>query len=383
MAKILYLYAQPHRAGSEHARRAVQMLYLLKGAGHEVDVLSLPGGDPWPEGLVRNRFLAARVPCVRSLPLYGRGFRRIWASIVIFLAAIRLSFREHYDAIHCSDRAIRCCGVLSWLSRKPFIFEWHTTHSGRDLMRWLSKRARCFRRSVNMIFSDIPYPLSRLRDIEVNGRIAVLQVLPSPAIKMLSLHNISARTPRSAFRLVAIGMTTDLGDLNTFCETLPTLLAHAPLHVEILGSTPRETERFRTRLQQRLGDLMGRVAVRPALTHSNALLDILESTHLVFMPAISGPIAPAKLIDVMAARRAILAIRCPAYQTLLDHNNAMFVTSDAQAIAEAILQHITDTNLCHNHAQAAYDTITKERNLSAQIEEVRRCYALALGENDA
>lgn len=383
MARILYLYAQPHRAGSEHARRAMQMLFVLKSAGHTVDVLSLPGGDPWPEGLVEGRFLSSGVPFIRSLPLYGRGFRRIWASIAIFLAALRLLFRTPYDAVHCSDRAIRCAGVLAWLFRKPLIFEWYTTASGRDLVSWLARRARCFRRSIRMVFSDVQYPLSRLREIEVNGRIAVVQMLPSPAIVPLENSFVERGERRMSFRVVAMSFARDLGDLTTFSEALPALFETTGLRVEIVGSTPREIDRFRLRLQGRLGEWITRVAFRPAIGDTGSLLSILEGADLVFMPAVTGPIAPVRLIDVMAARRAILAVRCGAYQTLLNETNGRLVSAHAEEIRVALQQLIENRHLCTLYAEAACETIARERNVHALVEDVRRCYSLALGEDEA
>lgn len=380
MAKILYLYAQPYRAESDHARRTIQMLSLLKQAGHEVDLLTLPGGDAWPEGLVHKRFLTSRIPFVKTLPFYGRGFRRFWAGVVTFFAALRLTFCERYDAIHCSDRAIRTGGFLSWLFRKPFIFEWHATHSGHDLVKWLSRRSRSFRRSINMIFSDFPYPFSRLRQIGVYGRIAVLRLLPSSSVAPQALPAVRMYSEIQNFRLVAFSSTNDLQDLTPLCQLLPTLLEQYPLHVSIIGATPKATERLRRSLQGRLGDYALRVALRPAMKNAEDIVRVTTGADLVYLSAIPGPLPPMHLIDLMAARKAILAIQCPAFTSLLSHKNASLVAYNAQAIGDAIIHHIKTPLLCAEHAQAAYETIQAERNTNGIAEEVRRCYELALQE---
>ncbi|MDO5462551.1 MAG: glycosyltransferase [bacterium] len=380
MATILYLYAQPYRAGSDHARRTVQMLSLLKACGHAVDVLTLSGGDVWPEGLVRQRYLTSRVPFVKTLPFYGRGFRRFWAGVVMFFAALRLAFRERYDAVHCSDRAIRTGGFLSWLFRKPFIFEWHATHSGHDLVKWLSRRSRRFRRSINMIFSDFPYPSSRFRQIGVYGRIAILPLLPSPTIEPQSLPAVRMYSETQNFRLVAFSATEDLQDFSPLCHVLPTLLERYPLHLSLIGATPKAMERLRRQLQAQLGDLALRVALRPALYCTDEVLRATREADLVYLSAVPGPLPPPLLIDLMAARKALLVIQCPAFQTLLSPTNATLVPYDAQAIGNAIVHHLQRPLLCAEHAQAAYDTIHTERNARVVVEEVRRCYELALKE---
>lgn len=380
MAKILYLYAQPFRAKSHHARRALQMLSLLQQAGHAVEILSLPGGDPWPKGIAKKIYFTSRVPFVKSLPFYGQGFRRMWAGVVMFLAAFRLSCRERYDALHCSDRAIRTGGFLSWLFRKPFIFEWYATHSGHDLVKWLARRSRPFRRSINMIFSDFPYPFSRLRQIGVYGRIAALQLLPATNITPQPPPATRIHGEHQVFRLVAFANSPDLQDLSALMSLLPQLFEHTALHVTVVGSTPRANERYRRSLQPLLGKALNRLTFLPAVTPNDHLIRATADADLVYLSAFHGPLPPPLLIDLMASRKAIFAIQCPAFQSLLNPSNATLVPYDAQAIGEALLRAMRTPQLCSDHAQAAYATIHAERDAKTIAEEVRRCYELALEE---
>jgi hypothetical protein len=106
--------------------------------------------------------------------------------------------------------------------------------------------------------------------------------------------------------------------------------------------------------------------------------EFTEEADLVYLSAVPGPLPPAHLIDLMAARKALLAVQCPAFNTLLNTSNAMLVPYAAPAIAQALLQHLQMPTLCADHAQAAYTTIHAENNAKAVVEEVRRCYELAL-----
>ena len=85
------------------------------------------------------------------------------------------------------------------------------------------------------------------------------------------------------------------------------------------------------------------------------------------------------LLDAMAARRAILAIRCPAYEGLLDASNAMLAPADARRVAAAVLAHLRHPSLCAEHACAAAETLARDRSEAAAAEALRRCYALAFG----
>lgn len=182
------------------------------------------------------------------------------------------------------------------------------------------------------------------------------------------------------FRLVAFSATEDLQDLSPLCRVLPTLLERYPLHVSLIGATPKAMERLRRHLQAQLGDLALRVALRPALYRSDEILRATTEADLIYLSAVPGPLPPPLLIDLMAARKALLVIQCPAFQTLLSPTNASLVAYDTQAIGNAIIHHLQTPLLCAEHAQAAYDTIHAERNAMVVAEEVRRCYELALKE---
>ena len=102
---------------------------------------------------------------------------------------------------------------------------------------------------------------------------------------------------------------------------------------------------------------------------------ISESSAL---PAVCGPLPPPELLDAMAARRAILAVRCPAHEALLTADNAMLVPADTRAVAAAVLRHLRAPFLCAEHAVAAAETVARERAYPRFAETVRRCYTLAL-----
>ena len=141
MARVLYIHTQALRADSPHARATFQMLHLLRRAGLEVDVLTLPGGDPWPQGLATRLFRTLHVPFARTLPPYGTGLRRRWATAVMALAAARLLLTNHYDAVHCADRSVRLGVLLAWLFGVRLVFEWRVA-SGYDLASWARPRGR-------------------------------------------------------------------------------------------------------------------------------------------------------------------------------------------------------------------------------------------------
>ena len=147
MPRVLYIHTQALRAETPHARRTFEMLTLLRRAGLSVDVLTLPRGDAWPKGLADHVYRTLPVPFARSLPPYGTGLRRRWATFVTALAAARLLLHTRYDAVHCADRAVRVGTQLAWLFGVRLVFEWRTA-SGHDLTAWARARSKRALRAV-------------------------------------------------------------------------------------------------------------------------------------------------------------------------------------------------------------------------------------------
>lgn len=378
MARVLYLYSQALRSDSVHARQTFQMLALMRDAGVSADVLTLPGGDAWPQGLAEKIYRTARVPFVRTLPPYGTGFRRRWATIVLALAAVRLFLCRRYDAIHCADRSVRVGVLIAWLFNTRFIFEWHAA-SGHDLVSWLKRRKQRMLRSVQLILSDVHYSFARLRETELCGRIASLPLLPAPRIVRLPLPPLRLAARETPFHLLAISQERDLDDLAILFEALPRLVSLPNLRITLAGSTPERTEKLRNKLLGRTRDLSAiTFCTKPASTQG--LLELLQTADAVFIPPVCGPLPPPVLLDCMAAQRAILAVRCNAWNGLLNAANAILIPANAADFFASLLRLMESPLLVSELAAAAADTIERERNPQEVTAEIRRCYTFALTE---
>ena len=379
--RVLYLYAQVLRAHSPHARQTFQMLSLMKRAGLQVDVLTLPRGDAWPTGLVRRVYRTGAVPFVRGLPYYGGGFRRTWATVVMTLSALRLFLMGRYRAVHCADRSVRVGAVVAWLFGARFIFEWRS-RSGHSLIKWARKRSRRFLRSVNLVLADEQLDVARLRQCRLYGRIAYLPALPAPWVRPLPLPAVRLGGTQQRFTLAALSFRPDGRDWEVLLEALGAFSAHVGLGVRFYGGTGAAVERLRAHLAEKLPRAL-EWAIEPFPEGSVALQRALLPADAVFFPALSGAVPPPELLDAMASRRALLAIRCPAAETVLPPAGAIWVRSERTAIAEALERAMRAPTLCIDKAQAAADALAQERSLEAVTEALRSCYAFALAPGGA
>lgn len=376
MPRILYIHTQALRAESPHARRTFEMLTLMRRAGLDVDVLTLPRGDAWPKGLANHVYRTLPVPFARSLPPYGTGLRRRWATVVTALAAARLLLHKQYDAVHCADRAVRVGALLAWLFGVRLVFEWRTA-SGHDLTAWARARSKRSRRAVGLIITDHPCHPAGLRETGLLGRLAVIPPLPAPSITPLQPPPARPKGSSQLFRLAVFSLTPDLSDLSDFLEALPRLIERPNIRVSIAGGTPAAAERLRKRCAETL-PADAQPGIRPAIVSPAEFSTFVAPADLIFLPAANGPLPPPELLDAMAARRAILAVRCPAYEGLLNEANAMLIDSDARSLALGVLRHLRAHCLCVDHACAAAETIAAERSIANAVDNLRACYALAL-----
>lgn len=376
MPRILYIHTQALRAESPHARRTFEMLTLMRRAGLDVDVLTLPRGDTWPKGLANHVYRTLPVPFARSLPPYGTGLRRRWATVVTALAAARLLLHKQYDAVHCADRAVRVGALLAWLFGVRLVFEWRTA-SGHDLTAWARARSKRSRRAVGLIITDHPCHPAGLRETGLLGRIAVIPPLPAPTIEPLAPPPARPKDASQLFRLTAFSLTPDLSDLTDFLEALPRLIERPNIRISIAGGSPAAAERLRKRCAETL-PADAQPGIRPAIVSPAEFSTFVAPADLIFLPAANGPLPPPELLDAMAARRAILAVRCPAYEGLLNEANAMLIDSDARSLALGVLRHLRAHCLCVDHACAAAETIAAERSIANAVDNLRACYALAL-----
>lgn len=377
MAQVLYLYSQALRADSPHARRTFQMLALLKEAGYKADLLTLPSGDTWPKGLAENIYVTSRVPFTRTLKPYGFGVRRAWATVVMAFTAMRLCLQNHYEVVHCSDRAIRIGGLLSWLFGTKFIFEWRST-SGHDLIAWTRWRSKRFLDAVKLVITDVPYTVVQLRESGLYGRIACIQSLPHPSLTPLPPPSIRLGSTPRQFRVTAFSYDDYLADLTHFCDALPHLLAQANLHLTIVGGTPAAAERLRQRLAYRYPQASGAVVIRPKTVGIKDFMDCIREADVVYFPVCNGPVAPHLLLDTMACARAVMATRCPAYEAFLTHQNAALVGADIAQITDCIHQLMKEPLRGHQLARSAEETVRKERSPASAISALRSCYAFIL-----
>ena len=374
--RVLYLYAQVLRAQSRHARRTFQVLALMKRAGLEVELLTLPGGDPWPAGLVTRVYRAGYLPLARHLPLYGHGPLRVWATVLMTLSAIRLYLTRPYAAIHCADRTIRVGAFVAWLFRARFVFEWRT-ESGFSLEQWAKRRSTRFLKSVSLVLNDVPVGVAQLRRSRLCGRVAYLPTLPAPWAQPLPLPAVRLGGTAQVFTLAVFSAQAQLEDLSPLVEALPAVYRQTEaLRVQIYGGTARARERLGAALNEAL-PTAANVQLHPLPAPGAAMEQTSAAADAVFCPAQSGPEPLPWVLDAMASRRAVIAIRCPAMEALAGAG-VLLVSGESRAIAEAIEQVMAAPFWCVERAWAAEEWVRQERSAEAVAETLRGCYAFAL-----
>lgn len=350
------------------------MLERLRDLGHRVDLLTLPGGDPWPEGLTASVYRTATVPFVRGMPLYGYGLRRILATVFLIPTAAMLMLHHRYDAVHCSDRSIRVGRFLTWLFGTRLIFEWRYA-SGCDLADWLMHRRPHFRKTVALILTDCLVDPLRVRMTGLSGRIATF--LPTPAGGLLRRRS-PALSGTGTVRLTIISESRTLSDLRRIFVILPLLTDKLPhLRVSVIGGNSRAIERCRRRLQ-RISPQTAEIVDFHGYPREDGYALRIACSDLIFLPSVSGPRPTYALLDAMASQRPVVAVRCQAYDGLLTPECGTLVPPDTVVLAQVLLEYLSNPERMAERGLAAAERIDRECNPEAQHEAFRACYDFAL-----
>jgi glycosyltransferase involved in cell wall biosynthesis len=237
--------------------------------------------------------------------------------------------------------------------------------------------------AVKLVITDVPYTVMQLRESGLYGRIACIQSLPHPSLTPLPPPSIRVGAAPRQFRVIAFSYDNYLADLTHFCDALPHLLAQANPHITIVGGTPAAAERLRQRLAHRYPQALGSVVVRPKTVGLKDFVDCITEADLVYFPVYNGLVAHHLLLDTMACGRAVMATRCPAYESFLTHQNAALVSADVTQIADCIQRLMKEPLRSVQLARNAEESIRKERNPAAAISALRSCYTFILMEPHA
>lgn len=382
MSRILFLTSRAYFPWEGACHRIRNTLEALAASGHEVDLLTVPlGQPPRPSGV--RLIPVPRLPLCSRLP-DGPSLRRFALDALMLFKAVFLAGRNSYALIHGVDD----CGAVAWiagaLTKTPCVFESHTAFDpGRvqgPRRLWLGA-VRFFERlalrRADAVIGNTPDVVALLARFGRRSRACVIPDIPALAEEVAApARNLAqARFRRSPDQklVTCVGSNTRLQGLDLFFNAMPHVLAVEPdVRFVVVGGDSHEIQRMRRALAH-AG--IEESVVFPGRIRPGELAALLAISDVLVSPRRAGTTPPVKVLDYLRSGTPIAAIDSPANSAVLTSENAVLTRPTPEALADGILSLCGDPHSGAALARRGRETLEREnRTPEAFREALRSCY---------
>lgn len=348
--KIILIAPQPFYA-QRGTPIAVRLLAEELGRmGHEIDLLTYwEGTDVDIPGVTLVR--ATKIPGVRNIPI-GFSVRKLLADCSLLFTFIRLIASRRYAVVHAVEETVFFAVLTRWLHRAKIIYDMDSSLAQQMSREFASAKF------LHSVFRSMENFAIKRSDIIV----AVCDDLAATARRIVDPANVfvlndvvppEAKSEPATDQLRDFGDPDDIlalyvGNLESYqgvdllvgaAEFLP---SHTRLRIVIVGGSSDDIEKYRHEIASRsLDDRIILLGQRP-LTQ---LMSYLQQADVLLSPRSSGNNTPLKIYCYMSAGKAIVATDIVSHTQVLTNHIAKLVPATANAIADALVELASDTEL--------------------------------------
>ncbi|MBM4155849.1 MAG: glycosyltransferase family 4 protein [Lentisphaerae bacterium] len=351
--RILFLDPQPFFQCRGSPIRVAATIRALADAGHSVDLLAMPVGEPidLPPGV-----RVVRVPNlfgIRSMAI-GPSLKKAVYDVLLLAKALAMVVRRRYDVIHSVEEAGAIGVVLARLRGARTVFEIHSdpdSHKGGGLRNAVLRLYRAverlaIRRSDAIILTGLGM-LDEVRRFAPGRPVHAVSDVPSSCVEAdaAGVERVRSELAPAADDIVAtyIGSFAVYQGIDLLFDAIPAAVRACPrLRFAIVGGTPADIGARRAQMEA--AGVAGRVTFLGTVP-PETVPNLLCASDLLLSPRLAGTNAPLKLLDFLKAGRAIVATDTPANRIILSDATARFSAADPEAFARATAQAASDPDL--------------------------------------
>lgn len=386
MSRILFITSKPYYPWEGACHRTRHSLEALIALGYDVDLLTLPTGNP-PQVSGIHALFVPRVPLCRRLP-EGPSVRRFVLDALMLFKAVFLAGRTPYALIHGIDD----CGVIAWLAgrltKTPHVFERHTFAEGERMRGprrfWLAFYRLLERRALkksDAVIGNGPSVVSLLSSLGCRSRACVIPDIPAVIEEVTQpSRNLALARYRNNVRqklVTCVGSHTRFEGLGIFFKAIPLVLKELPdARFVVVGGDAAEIKHMRAELD--------RMGIEPSVTFPGRippgeLAALLSVSDVLVSPRRAGSTAPIKVLDYLHSGTPIVAVDTPANRAVLSPDNAVITRPDPESLAHGILKVCQSPRLGSELRRHAKEALTRENHTPEAFRTaLRRCYNYVL-----
>jgi len=379
--RILMLAPQPFYQERGTPIAIDLLLRVLSADGHEVHVLTFPGGEDRSYPGVRIERIRRRA----TAPIVGPGFSlaKLRCDLGLMSAAWRCARDGRYDVVHAVEEAAFIAEILRRRFGLPYVYDMDSLLSMQmlerfprlgplsGLMRWAE--ALPVRRAVGVVPMCDALAREALRH-RADGVVVVRDIsLIEPTADQEQGERLRERDDVRGALVMYIGNLEAYQGIGLLLEAFARACERGPeATLVIIGGSDAHIDRYRAEAA-RLG-VAGRVVFtgpRPVsrLGWYAGQADVLVS------PRVSGSNTPMKIYSYLGAGVALLATRLPTHTQVLDDSVAVLAEPQAPAFGDAMAELLAAPGRREVLAEAAARRARDSHSFESFREGVRELYA--------
>jgi glycosyltransferase involved in cell wall biosynthesis len=381
LKKVLFISPQPFFQWRGSPIRVGFNVRALAELGMEVDLLTLPLGEPREVPGVRiirvpNLFLARNVSI-------GPSLLKAAFDVLLLFKGLALALKNRYDVIHCVEDAGAIGVIIAGLTRSKLVFEKHSDPSSyrkgplRNLVMWLYARVERFTiRHADAVIGTGPGLAEQAEKVGPGRPVHDIFDIPSSLAESSSetTAGIRGRLQQNEQNILItyVGSFAVYQGVDLMFEAIPIVAEKCPdAQFVIIGGTTKEIAARKTRLADRRVEnavvFAGKIA-------PDDLPDYLAASDILLSPRLAGVNTPMKLLDYLKAGRAIVATDTAANRLILSEHNAMLVKPDPAAFAEGICTLVENHELRLKLGADGKKLIAEKYNYTEFKKKLAACY---------
>ena len=296
---ILFITPQPFLQWRGSPIRVKFDVEALTELGHKVDLLAFPiGEDPQIPGVnvirIPNPFAIKNVPVGPSLV-------KVLLDVFLLFKALQLSYKNHYDVVHCVEEAALIGVLLKWLRGYKFVYE---KHSHMQVMYCIPS---------SRVTSDTQ------RAEQIRRQLALAE---------------------DDLLLTYVGTFAEYQGMDLLLSAIPEVIKdNDNAQFLIIGGFPEEIERCKGLLDN--DGVLDHVTFL-GMINPDETAHYLFASDILLSPRIAGKTNPIKIFDYLKSNRAIVATDHISNSRILDDSMCRLTAVEPTDFARGILELMDD-----------------------------------------
>jgi glycosyltransferase involved in cell wall biosynthesis len=386
--KILIIAPQPFYTERGTPMNVRLICQVLGEAGHEVDLLVFPTG----QDITLENVNIIRVPnlfSVRHIPA-GPSVKKLAFDFIITLFACCLLVTRKYDVIHGIEEGGFLAVMLGKLSGTASIFDMDScisdqlAYSGfltnRLFLKGISSVEKWSCRNSSAVISVCQALSDKARSLAPHAKIVQIEDIPLPDLDISDNSQIDSLLNNydlaDSLRVVYTGNLQSYQGIDLLLDAWKRLRSYENDRAQksklvVVGGPNDKIDHYRTTaVKKGIDDSICWVGQRPA-SEMGAWMGMSDA---LVSPRSDGDNTPLKIYSYMSSGRPIVATRRFTHTQVLDDSMAFLADPEPTAIAEAILDALTNIDLSRQKSTAAQQEVEEKYSYSTFSHKLLKTY---------